>query len=178
MRSCAEYRPSAPGPEVASRTAASHSTHAGRGRRSCLKRQGSAPATRFCSARERISGWIRVPNCSIPEMKSSNVSITPCTPGADASSSNMLVTEAWEPINTLPCVALLHGSPQEMRHPIPLRLQAMRTEIGRPSFDMRFKTWTATRISVPRRSSLWKRNPSPIICLYRPIVVSTRLRVV
>ena len=74
--------------------------------------------------------------------------------------------------------ALLHGSPQEMRHRIPLRLQAMRTKIGRPSFDMRFKTWTATRISVPRRSSVWKRNPSPIICLYRPIVVSTRLRFV
>ena len=25
-------------------------------------------ATRFCSARERISGWIHVPNRSIPEM--------------------------------------------------------------------------------------------------------------
>jgi hypothetical protein len=34
-------------------------------------------------------------------------------------------------------VALLHGSPQAMRHPIPLRLQAMRTEIGRSSFDMK-----------------------------------------
>jgi len=63
-------------------------------------------------------------------------------------------------------------------NPIPLRPQAIRTEIGRPSFDMRFKTWTATLTSVPRRSSSWKRNPSPMTCLYRPIMVSTRLRLV
>ena len=60
--------------------------------------------------------------------------------------------------------------------PFPLRVHAMRMEIGRPSSSMRFKTRTATATSVVRRSSLRKRSPSPITCLYRPMAVSMRLR--
>jgi len=60
--------------------------------------------------------------------------------------------------------------------PSPIWVHAMRMEIGRPNPDMRFKTWVATATSVFRRSSLRKRRPSPITCLYRPMAVSTRLR--
>ena len=46
---------------------------------------------------------------------------------------------------------------------------------------MRLRTWTATSISVVRRSSVRERNPSPITRLYRLIVyrliaVSARAR--
>src|SRR3979490_1112517 len=58
VRSCAEYRPSAPvPPDPPPQDRAEALSH----------------TTRFSSARERISGWIRVPNRSIPEMKSSKV---------------------------------------------------------------------------------------------------------
>ena len=46
------------------------------------------------SLRDRISGMMRVPNCSMPMMKSSNVIITPRTPGTAASSSSIRATEA------------------------------------------------------------------------------------
>src|SRR5215212_3354426 len=43
---------------------------------------------------------------------------------------------------------------------------------------MRLRTWTATSISVARRSSVCERSPSPITRLYRLIVVSARARFV
>ncbi len=43
-----------------------------------------------------------------------------------------------------------------------IELQAIRTEFGRPSSSMRL---TATSTSVPRRSSVCERSPSPITCL-------------
>jgi hypothetical protein len=61
--------------------------------------------------------------------------------------------------------------------PIPLWVQAMRTEIGRPSSSMRFRAWTATSTSVARRWSVRQRSPSPITCLNLPTVASTRARV-
>ena len=57
--------------------------------------RGLSPhATKFNPARDRISGWIRMPKFSIPVMKSSKVSITPRKPGTDANSSSMRATEA------------------------------------------------------------------------------------
>src|SRR3954469_17292371 len=55
---------------------------------------------------------------------------------------------------------------------------AMRTDSGRPSSSMRFRTWTATSISVARRSSVRERSPSPITRLNRPMVASARARFV
>jgi len=49
------------------------------------------------SARPRrlfISGWMRVPNCSMPIRKSSKVSMTPRRPGISASSSSRAATVA------------------------------------------------------------------------------------
>ena len=43
---------------------------------------------------------------------------------------------------------------------------------------MRFRTWTATSISVARRWSACERSPSPITRLYRPMVASARARFV
>src|SRR4051794_41862385 len=43
---------------------------------------------------------------------------------------------------------------------------------------MRFRTWTATSISVARRSSVRERSPSQITRLNRPMVASARARVV
>src|ERR1700753_2872494 len=63
-------------------------------------------------------------------------------------------------------------------NPRPFRTHLIRTEIGRPSSSMRFKTRTATATSVVRRLSLRKRSPSPSTCLYRPMAVSTRLLLV
>jgi Aminoacyl-tRNA editing domain len=60
--------------------------------------------------------------------------------------------------------------------PIPISTQAIRKESGRPDSNMRFMTCTATVTSVARRSSFRKRSASPITCLYRPMVASTRLR--
>ena len=51
----------------------------------------AALATPF---RLRISGWMRVPNFSMPDTNSSKVSIAPTTPGTLASSSSMRATEA------------------------------------------------------------------------------------
>ena len=62
--------------------------------------------------------------------------------------------------------------------PNPGWVQAMRTEIGRPSSNMRFRAWTATSTSVARRWSVRQRSPSPITCLNLPIVASTRDRIV
>src|SRR3954463_15599115 len=42
--------------------------------------------------------------------------------------------------------------------------------------SMRLRTWTATSISVARRSSVCARSPSPITRLKRPIVASARER--
>ena len=39
---------------------------------------------------------------------------------------------------------------------------------------MRLSTWTATFISVARRSSVCERSPSPITRLYWPMVASAR----
>ncbi len=61
--------------------------------------------------------------------------------------------------------------------PSPIRGQAIRTEIGRPSSSMRLSTWTATATSVARRSSLRDRSPSPITCFHRAMAASTRARV-
>src|SRR4051812_41516179 len=60
--------------------------------------------------------------------------------------------------------------------PYPVRGQAVRTYFGRPNSSMRFRTWTATSISVARRSSVRERSPSPITRLNRPMVASARAR--
>src|SRR5215208_8389558 len=43
---------------------------------------------------------------------------------------------------------------------------------------MRLSTWSATSVSVARRSSVRERNPSPITRLYRLIAVSAPARFV
>src|SRR5215211_8021622 len=55
---------------------------------------------------------------------------------------------------------------------------AMRTDSGRPSSSMRFRAWTATSTSVPRRWSVRERSPSPITRLNLPMPASARARVV
>src|SRR4051794_17055965 len=60
--------------------------------------------------------------------------------------------------------------------PTPFWAHAMRADSGRPSSSMRFRTWTATSISVARRSSVRERSPSPITRLNRPMVASARAR--
>src|SRR4051812_15795906 len=60
--------------------------------------------------------------------------------------------------------------------PTPFWAHTMRTDSGRPSSSMRFRTWTATSISVARRSSVRERSPSPITRLNRPMVASARAR--
>src|SRR4051794_20380465 len=60
--------------------------------------------------------------------------------------------------------------------PTPFWAHAMRADSGRPSSSMRFRTWTATSISVARRSSVRERSPSPITRLNRPMVASVRAR--
>ena len=62
--------------------------------------------------------------------------------------------------------------------PTPFWAHAMRTDSGRPRSSMRLRTWTATSISVARRSSVCERSPSPITRLKRPIVASARARFV
>ena len=64
----------------------------------------------------------------------------------------------------------------ERRKPSPVWVQAVRTEIGRPSSNIRFRAWTATSTSVARRWSVRERNPSPITCLNLPMAASTRAR--
>ena len=56
--------------------------------------RGRAHAAALISFLHRISGRMRVPNCSMPITKSSNVSITPCTPAPPASSSSIRATDA------------------------------------------------------------------------------------
>ncbi len=63
-------------------------------------------------------------------------------------------------------------------NPSPVRGQAMRTEIGRPSSSIRFRAWTATSTSVARRWSVRERSPSPITCLNLPMAASARARFV
>ena len=65
-----------------------------RGCLSCRARCSGHHAALFTTSRHRISGRIRVPNCSMPMTKSSNVSMTPRTPGTAASSSSMRATVA------------------------------------------------------------------------------------
>src|SRR5215213_3276508 len=60
--------------------------------------------------------------------------------------------------------------------PTPFWAHAMRTDSGRPRSSMRLRTWTATSISVARRSSVCERSPSPITRLNRPMVASARAR--
>jgi hypothetical protein len=72
--------------------------------------------------------------------------------------------------------ALLHGSANRSQYSQHSVNYAMRMERGRPKSNIRFMTCTATVTSVARRSSFRKRSASPITCLYRPIVASTRLR--
>ena len=62
--------------------------------------------------------------------------------------------------------------------PQPRGDQVTRTYFGRPSSSMRLSTWTATSISVARRSSVCERSSSPITRLYRLIAVSARARFV
>src|SRR4051812_36235422 len=62
--------------------------------------------------------------------------------------------------------------------PTPFWAHAMRTDSGRPSSSMRFRTWTATSTSVARRSSVRERSPSPITRFHRPMVASARARFV
>jgi len=62
--------------------------------------------------------------------------------------------------------------------PSPVRGQAMRTEIGRPSSSIRLRAWTATATSVVRCSSVRERSPSPITCLNLPMAASTCARFV
>src|SRR5215213_5396871 len=64
----------------------------------------------------------------------------------------------------------------ERRKPSPVWVQAVRTEIGRPSSNIRFRAWTATSTSVARRWSVRERSPSPITCLNLPMAASTRAR--
>ena len=78
---------------------------------------------------------------------------------------------AW-PYVTLCCT----GRDRGRTGPYPVRGQAVRTYFGRPSSSMRFITWTATSISVARRSSVRERSPSPITRLNRPMVASARAR--
>jgi CubicO group peptidase (beta-lactamase class C family) len=75
----------------------------------------------------------------------------------------------------------LHGRGARIRDagamtPTPFWAHAMRADSGRPSSSMRFRTWTATSISVARRSSVRERSPSPITRLNRPTVASARAR--
>ena len=56
--------------------------------------------------------------------------------------------------------------------PTPFWAHAMRMDSGRPRSSMRLRTWTATSISVARRSSVCERSPSPITRLNRPMVAS------
>lgn len=58
--------------------------------------------------------------------------------------------------------------------PRPACVQATRTEFGRAKSSMRLRAWMATSVSVARRWSVRKRNPSPSACLNLPIVASTR----
>ncbi len=60
----------------------------------------------------------------------------------------------------------------------PVVVQAMRTEIGRPSSSMWFSTWTATSTSVARRRSVRERSPSPMTRLNRLMAASARARFV
>ncbi len=62
--------------------------------------------------------------------------------------------------------------------PSPARVQAMRTESGRPSSSMRLRAWTATSTSVARRWSVRERSPSPMTCLNLPMAASARARFV
>jgi len=62
--------------------------------------------------------------------------------------------------------------------PTPVCVQAMRTEFGRPSSNMRLRTWTATSTSVRWRSSVCERRPSPITRLKRDMPVSALARLV
>jgi hypothetical protein len=66
----------------------------------------------------------------------------------------------------------------ERSKPSPIWVQALRTEIGRPSSNIRFSAWTATSTSAARRWSVRERSPSPITCLNLPMVASTRARMV
>ena len=61
---------------------------------------GACQAAFLVLSRQRISGMMRVPNCSMPMTKSSNVSITPRTPGTVDISSSMRATLAQEPTRT------------------------------------------------------------------------------
>jgi len=62
--------------------------------------------------------------------------------------------------------------------PAPALLQAIRTEIGRPSSSIRLRAWTATSTSVARRRSVRERSPSPMTCLNLPMAASARARFV
>ena len=61
-------------------------------------------------------------------------------------------------------------------NPNPVWVQAMRTESGRPSASMRFRTLTAIATSVARRWSVRERSASPITRLKRLIAASARAR--
>ena len=64
-----------------------------------MRGQGAFPAHAACRnvSRQRIKGRMRVPNCSMPITKSSNVSITPRTVD---NSSSIAATEAYDPTST------------------------------------------------------------------------------
>ena len=62
--------------------------------------------------------------------------------------------------------------------PAPAVVQAIRTEIGRPSSSIRLSAWTATSTSVARCWSVRERSPSPITCLNLLMAASARARFV
>ncbi len=60
--------------------------------------------------------------------------------------------------------------------PNPALAHAMRTDSGRPSSSIRFRTWTAMATSVARRWSVRDRSASPITRLWRDIAASAKAR--
>ena len=60
----------------------------------CERLRGDRVHAASASARLCIKGWMRWPNCSMPITKSSNVNITPRTPGTSATWSSIRATAA------------------------------------------------------------------------------------
>jgi hypothetical protein len=59
-------------------------------------------------------------------------------------------------------IAVLHGSRERHSDPVIVVSYAMRTDSGRPSFNMRFNAQAAISTSVDRRASVRDRSASPI----------------
>src|SRR5580698_4607439 len=59
--------------------------------------RGHHAASDLTCRRQRISGWMRVPNASTPSTKESNVSRTPPRPEISDISSNIVAIRSYEP---------------------------------------------------------------------------------